>query len=95
MFKQEAEPYINPHDVVGDGWLIGAECVGHILHDCPKVIAAQPFCCMPNQVCGKGLYPSLNRRLPQGHIVAVEVDSSGSKLNVYNRVKMLVESHKF
>lgn len=92
IMKSEAHDYISEFDTVGDGWLIGAECVGHILHDCPKVIAVQPFGCMPNQICGRGLYPSLNRRLiHKGHIVSVDVDSSGSKLNVYNRVKMLID----
>lgn len=89
--KAEAQGYVNSEDTVGDGWLIGAECVGHILHDCRKVLAVQPFACMPNQICGRGLYPSLNRKLPQGHIVSVDVDSSGSRLNVYNRMKMLVD----
>jgi len=91
VWKAEANQYVSYKDTVGDGWLIGAECVGHILHDCKKVIACQPFGCMPNQICGRGLYPSLNRKLPQGHIVSIDVDSSGSKLNVYNRVKMLVD----
>ena len=26
-----------------------------------------------------------------GHIVSVDVDSSGSKLNAYNRIKMLID----
>lgn len=89
--KKEAEGYVNFNDRIGDGWLIGAEAVGHVLHDCPKVIAMQPFGCMPNQICGRGLYPSINRKLPQGQIVGVDVDSSGSTLNVHNRVKMLID----
>lgn len=90
-FKKEAEGYVNFNDTVGDGWLIGAEAVGHILHGCPKVIGIQPFGCMPNQVCGRGLYPSINRKLPEGQIVSVDVDSSGSELNVYNRIKMIID----
>ena len=91
ILKQEAEGYINREDTVGDGWLIGAEAVGHILHGCPKVAAVQPFGCMPNQICGRGLYPSLQRKLPQGHIVSIDVDSGASKLNASNRLKMLLQ----
>ena len=31
------------------------------------------------------------RKLPQGQIVSANVDSSGSRLNVYNRIRMLVD----
>ncbi len=90
IMKKEAEGYVNPNDCIGDGWLIGAEAVGHVLHDCPKVVAIQPFGCMPNHVCGRGLYPSLQRKLPQGHIVSVDTDSGASRLNIYNRVSVLI-----
>lgn len=92
VLKKEAEGYVSYRDTIGDGWLIGAETVSHILHDCRKVVAVQPFASMPNQICGRGLYPSLARKLPQGHIVSVDVDSSASRLNAYNRVKMLIDS---
>lgn len=92
IFKKEAEGYVSYRDTIGDGWLIGAETVSHILHDCRKVAAVQPFACMPNQICGRGLYPSLSRKLPQGRIVSVDVDASASKLNAYNRIKMLIDS---
>lgn len=89
--KQEAEPFVSFHFNLGDGWLIGAEIAGCVTHNCNKIVAAQPFGCMPNHCCGRGLYPSLQRKLPQGHIVSVDVDASGSKLNVYNRVQMLID----
>lgn len=89
--KREAEGYVSWGYKTGDGWLIGAEITGHILHDCRKVLAVQPFGCMPNHTCGRGLYPSLQKKLPQGMIVSCDVDSSGSKLNVYNRARMLVD----
>lgn len=89
--KNEAKELVSNNLKIGDGWLIGSEAVGFILHGCPKVLAMQPFGCMPNHCCGRGLYPSLNRRLKNGHIVSIDVDSSGSPSNVYNRVRMLVD----
>lgn len=88
--KKEAQGYVNSNDSIGDGWLIGAEVVGHVLHDCEKVVACQPFGCMPNHVCGRGLYPSIQRKIPNAKLVSVDTDSSGSKLNVYNRVAVLL-----
>lgn len=89
--KSEAKEYVSQNFRTGDGWLIGSEVVGHILHDCKKVLAVQPFGCMPNHCCGRGLYPSLQRKLPEGKIVSVDVDSGSSELNVHNRVSMLID----
>lgn len=93
IMKKEADGYVNWTYRTGDGWLIGAEMVGHILHDCKKVLAVQPFGCMPNHICGRGLYPSIQQKLPEGRIVSADVDSGSSKLNVYNRARMLVDMH--
>lgn len=89
--KKQAQGYVSFSCMVGDGWLIGAEAVAHIKGGYRKVVAVQPFDCMPNHVCGRGLYPSLARKLPEGHIVSVDIDSSGSSLNVRNRIKMLLD----
>ena len=92
-FKKEAHGYVNYNVRNGDGWLIGAEAVGYIKHGVPKVFAAQPFGCMVNHCAGRGLYPSLTRKLGKGHIVSSDVDSSASKLNYYNRLLMLLHGY--
>lgn len=89
--KQEAAGYVSLRVAVGDGWLLGAETVSLVKHRCRKVLAIHPFGCLPGHVCGKGCYPALNRKLPEGKIIAVDVDSSGSQVSFYNRVKMLVD----
>lgn len=91
VLKSEAAEYVSYDMCMGDGWLIGAEIVGHALHDCRKVVAVQPFGCMPNHCCGRGLYPALQRKLSKAMLVSVDVDASGSRGNYYNRVKMLVD----
>ncbi len=90
-WKQNAANYVCFHCTSADGWLIGAEAVNLIKSGYRKVIGIQPFDCMPNHICGRGLYPSLNRKLKEGHIVSVDVDASGSELNVRNRFKMLLD----
>ena len=90
QLKKEAHGYVNYNVRNGDGWLIGAEAVGYIKHGVEKVFAAQPFGCMVNHCAGKGLYPSLTRKLDKGYIVSSDVDASASKLNYYNRLLMLI-----
>lgn len=91
VMKEEAKDYVSQKLTIGDGWLMGSECVGHILHECPKVLAIQPFGCMPNHCCGRGKYPYLNRMLDEGQIVSIDVDSSGSRVIAYNRVRLLID----
>ena len=88
--KKEAHGLVNYNIRNGDGWLIGAEAIGYINHGIEKVFAAQPFGCMVNHCSGRGLYPSLTRRLRKGYIVSADVDASASKLNYYNRLLMLL-----
>ncbi len=90
VLKKEVSGKVSFAAAIGDGWLIGAEAAGYIMHGCSKVLAIQPFGCMPNHVIGRGLYASLQRRCG-GHIVSVDVDSSGTRVNAYNRARMLID----
>ena len=90
--KEQVSSYISFGFNIGDGWLVGAECAGHILENCPKVMAVQSFGCMPMQTCGKGIYTKLSRDLAgKGFITCSEIDHSGSTQNYYNRVQMLID----
>ena len=76
--------------MIGDGWLLGGEVIDFIENDIKKVLCIAPFGCMPNVCEGRGLYPYLQRKYPQASIAVTETDMSGSKLNYYNRVQMLI-----
>ncbi len=65
-FQREAADWISQTLRVADGWLIGAECAAHIHAGCHRVLAMQPFGCLPNHVCGRGQYAALLRRLGRG-----------------------------
>ena len=90
-FKAEAEKHVPTGYIVGDGWLIGAETTAHILHGYKKVLAVQPFGCLPNHTCGRGMYPVLSRQFPEGRIVSVDFDASMSLVTAQNRAMMLVQ----
>ncbi|MBQ3852567.1 MAG: hypothetical protein II760_04210, partial [Lachnospiraceae bacterium] len=77
--------------LIGDGWLMGAEVIDFIDNDIRKVACIAPFGCMPNVCEGRGLYPYLKRKYPQAAISVVEPDMSGSKMNYFNRVRMLID----
>ncbi|MBQ2581713.1 MAG: 2-hydroxyacyl-CoA dehydratase [Ruminococcus sp.] len=91
-FKKTAESRLPCRCTTGDGWLIGAEIVSHALSGTKGVACLQPFGCMPNHVCGHGLYSSIQRRLSDTgvRLVSIDFDSSGSDVNIYNRAEMLL-----
>ena len=76
---------------IGDGWLMGAELIDYIENDIKKVLCIAPFGCMPNVCEGRGLYPYLKRKYPGSSISVLEPDMSGSKMNYFNRVRMLID----
>ena len=91
VFKENAWAYLSRELQVADGWLMGGEIVGHIQSGCYRVLAAQPFGCLPSHVCGRGQYAALARKFPQARLVSVDLDASGTPSQVYNRVKLLIE----
>ncbi len=92
-FKADASDYVSYGCSVGDGWLIGAEVAAHASGGYNCVIAAQPFGCMANQVCGRSLYTALSRKIGNVSIASVDYDPGASKLNIINRIKMILENY--
>lgn len=91
QFKKQAAKYVNFNCSVGDGWLIGAEVVSHAKGGYNRILGVQPFGCMPNQISGRGLYPSLSRSLKNIRLSSIDFDPGASELNIKNRIKMVLD----
>ncbi len=92
QFKKNAKGLMPSSCTVGDGWLIGAEIVNHDQNGFCKIIGAQPFGCLCNHVCGKGIYSALQRKLQGVQLVAVDFDASGVDALLKNRICLLFQS---
>lgn len=90
-FEKNSRDVVSRRLTIGDGWLMGSEVVDYISNDIKKILCIAPFGCMPNVCAGRGLYPNLQRRYPEAAITVVETDASGSKMNYFNRVQMLID----
>ena len=76
---------------MGEGWLLTAEMVELIEHyKVNNIVCTQPFGCLPNHICGKGVMRVIKEKNPQANIVAVDYDSSASKVNQQNRIKLML-----
>ena len=88
---ESTKGYIGKGVKMGEGWLLTAEMVELIQHyKVNNIVCTQPFGCLPNHICGKGVMRVIKEKNPQANIVAVDYDSSASKVNQQNRIKLML-----
>ena len=75
---------------MGEGWLLTAEMLELKERGVKNIVCAQPFGCLPNHICGKGMMKPLKDRNPDMNIVAVDYDAGASKVNQDNRIKLML-----
>lgn len=82
--------YIDCGVQMGEGWLLPAEMLELYDSGVPNIVCAQPFGCLPNHICGKGMMKPLRDRNPDMNIVAVDYDPGASRVNQENRIKLML-----
>lgn len=75
---------------MGEGWLLTAEMVELCETGYSNIICAQPFGCLPNHICGKGVMKTIKQQHPDANIVAIDYDPSATKVNQENRIKLML-----
>ena len=75
---------------MGEGWLLTAEMMELVEIGYSNVICAQPFGCLPNHICGKGVMKKIKQIHPDANIVAIDYDPSATKVNQENRIKLML-----
>lgn len=86
--------YINLGVKMGEGWLLTAEMLELYHSGTKNIICTQPFGCLPNHICGKGMIRPLKESLPDINIVAVDYDAGATKVNQINRIKLMLSNAK-
>lgn len=77
----------------GEGWLMAAEIAHYASCGVRSFIILQPFGCLPNHVCGRGMTKRLKERFPGIQILPLDLDPDTSYANVENRLQMLIMSN--
>ena len=85
-----AKDIISLGNVTGEGWFLTGEVVDLIREGVKTFACVQPFACMPNHVCGRGVIKELRRRYPEANISAIDYDPGSSEVNQLNRLKLLL-----
>lgn len=79
---------------MGEGWLLTAEMLELYDSGTKNIICTQPFGCLPNHICGKGMMRPLKEQKPDINIVAVDYDAGATKVNQINRIKLMLANAK-
>ncbi len=82
--------YIGIGTKMGEGWLLTAEMLELAENGVKNIVCTQPFGCLPNHICGKGMMKPIKARNPDVNIVAIDYDSGAAKVNQENRLKLML-----
>ncbi|MEG0166340.1 MAG: 2-hydroxyacyl-CoA dehydratase [Ruthenibacterium sp.] len=88
------------HDVIGygnkmgEGWLLTAEMMELQSTGFENIVCAQPFGCLPNHICGKGMINKIRAIYPHANITPIDYDPSATRVNQENRIKLMLSVAK-
>ena len=86
------EGYIGRGTKMGEGWLLTAEMLELYDIGVKNIICTQPFGCLPNHICGKGMIRPIKEKKPDINIVAIDYDAGASGVNQLNRIKLMLSN---
>ena len=77
-------------DKMGEGWLLTAEMLELSESGYENIVCAQPFGCLPNHICGKGMIRRVKAIDEKSNIVPIDYDPSATRVNQENRIKLML-----
>ncbi|MBQ7475342.1 MAG: 2-hydroxyacyl-CoA dehydratase [Clostridia bacterium] len=85
-----SEGYISHGVKMGEGWLLTAEMIELFESGARNIVCTQPFGCLPNHICGKGMMKPIKDKNPSINIIAIDYDAGASAVNQQNRIKLML-----
>jgi predicted CoA-substrate-specific enzyme activase len=94
LHLQEAAKLSDPimhHSIMsGESFLITADILHHAAKGVRSFIILQPFGCLPNHICGRGVVKKIKELYPDIQILPLDYDPDVSFANIENRLQMLI-----
>jgi len=75
---------------MGEGWLLTAEMLELVHTGYKNIVCTQPFGCLPNHICAKGMIRTVTEKAPDANIVPIDYDPSATHVNQENRIKLML-----
>ena len=79
---------------MGEGWLLTAEMLELADKGVSNIVCTQPFGCLPNHICGKGMMKPIKAKNPDINIVAIDYDAGATRVNQENHLKLMLANAK-
>lgn len=91
---EENDRVLNRTFLSGEGWLIPGEIEEYAAKGVQSFVILQPFGCLPNHICGRGVTKQIKEDFPGVQILPLDLDPDTSFANVENRLQMLIMNEK-
>lgn len=88
--KELVKGLIGYGNKMGEGWLLTAEMVELIKSGYENIVCAQPFGCLPNHICAKGMVSAIKKKNEKANIVSIDYDPGAPRVNQENRIKLML-----
>ena len=92
--KELAKGVIGYGNKMGEGWLLTSEMMELQSTGFENIVCAQPFGCLPNHICGKGMISKIRAIYPNANITPIDYDPSATRVNQENRIKLMLSVAK-
>ena len=89
-----SDPVIHHSIQSGEGFLMAADILHHAASGINSFIILQPFGCLPNHICGRGIVKRIKEMYPGIQILPLDYDPDISFANIENRLQMLIMNAK-
>jgi len=83
--------HIIHHSILsGESFLIAGDILHYAEKGIKSFIILQPFGCLPNHICGRGIIKKIKEHYPEIQILPLDYDPDVSFANIENRLQMLI-----
>ncbi|MCL2802173.1 MAG: acyl-CoA dehydratase activase [Treponema sp.] len=87
--------HIMHHSILsGESFLIAADILHYAAKGIRSFVILQPFGCLPNHICGRGIIKKVKEHYPGIQILPLDYDPDVSFANIENRLQMLIMNAK-
>ena len=83
--------HIMHHSILsGESFLLPAGIIHHAQKGIRSFVILQPFGCLPNHICGRGMIKKIKEQHPDIQVLPLDYDPDVSFANIENRLQMLI-----
>jgi len=87
----KAEKLVSLIHQYGEGWLLPGEVAILAESGVNNVVSIQPFGCIANHIVARGVSKRIQDVYPDLNFLCLDMDAGDSKVNIFNRLHILVK----